>query len=488
MVATATQDPLQTLVDSLYPYLQAKQAANYGVSYKHDTPGGTLGPYSHGPDGLLTFPGVDRDVFHTVMGAKSFLGQLPSRGSVFTNPTYYILTGVEDDSGSEKDGVCDDAPIAGLIKACLTTSVFGRYERATREIDLGRLGARVDPADPMDLRLVGSPIADAGPFQGPENVNTPSNLLRSETARRFWERNVSFHRLLSKQIWTGNPSNNSANDGYKEMTGIDQLIVDTHVDIESGNRCEAADSYMVDFNYSRIDGSDTEIVSRLTDMYYQVKDRAMRTGVEPVRWVLGMRPQMFYELTALWPCAYLTYRCMMDGDGANRNNVDAAQAVQMRDNMRAGRYLLIDGERVEVVVDDAIPEETDADSSNVEAGCFSSSIYLIPMSIVGGQSVTFLEYFEFQNPDVQSAIGNMAQARIEGAFMTWPKMTNSCIQWQSRIEPRLIMRTPWLASKLSNVVYCPIQHTRSPFPDDPYFVDGGKTSRTTADYEVPWSE
>jgi len=122
-------------------------------------------------------------------------------------------------------------------------------------------------------------------------------------------------------------------------------------------------------------------------------------------------------------------------------------------------------------VDDGIPE------TETIKGCFDTDVYFIPMSIVGGQAVTYLEYFEYSNPVVTEALGNMILGRVEGAFLTWPRQMNQCVVWQSRIEPRLVLRTPWLAARLQGVRYCPIQHTRDTFPDGKYHVDGGLTSR-----------
>jgi len=172
--------------------------------------------------------------------------------------------------------------------------------------------------------------------------------------------------------------------------------------------------------------------------------------------------------------------------GNEQVNVDAQDQVRFRDEMRAGRYLLIDGERVEVVTDDGIPELNGNESGAFPRGCFSTDIYFIPMSVLGGQAVTFLEYFQYTNPAVTEALG-LVLGRIDGAFLTWPRQTNQCFVFQSKIEPRLVLRTPWLAGRLQNVVYCPVQHTRDAFPDEPYFADGGKTSRPGPSYYNLWT-
>jgi hypothetical protein len=458
--------------------------------YKHDAPGNagaTIG-YAHGPGGILSFPGVDPVAFHTIMGAQTILGQLPATPSLYTNPTYQTLTGVTDESGTEPDEVCDAGPIAGLLKSCLLTAPFGRYKRQTQEIDLDRIGQRVDRADPMDLTLVGSPLEDAGIFSGPGGVDPmPADLLTNEISKRFWERNVAIWRLLSRQLWVGTPNNNNVGGGYREFAGFETLVTTGHVDAQNNQSCPAIDSYVRSFGNVRIDVAPgaANIVAALTDMYYQVKDRATRTGVMPVRWVFAMRPQLFYELTAVWPCSYLTYRCQTQGN--ERVTIEGTAQTEFRDAMRTGRYLLIDGERIPVIVDDGISEDTDAENANVPAGCFGTDIFLIPMSVVGGRSVTFLEYFQYSNPAITDALGNMVLGRVEGAFITWPVQTRECFQWESKIEPRLVLRTPWLAARLEDVNYCPAQHVRDMFPDDPYFEDGGRTSRPGPSYYTAWA-
>lgn len=472
------------LAEALAPAMDRLRAKQFGISYseKHDisNPDPISVGFSHGNGGLFTFPGVDPTLFHTVMGASSILGQMNAMSSLNTNPTYMTVTGVLGDTGNEKDAPCEDAPVAGLAKGCIVTSVFGRYERATPQLEINRLGQRNDRADPLDLQLVGSPIDSAGPF-GFGSTNAPGDVLTNEVSRKFWELSISFHRLLSRQLWNGNPANNTGAGGYKELTGFSLLVNTGYHDAETGVACAAMDSYLSNFGSKRIDASDSQIVAAITNMYHQVYRRAELTGVLPVRWVMVMRSQMFYELTSIWPCSYYSYRCAVSpgfsGDTNMRGNIDAVEAAQLRDAMRAGRYLLIDGQRIEVILDEGINEDDGTESGSFPRGCFRSDIYLIPMSVVGGRSVTYMEYFDLNNPSIDSAFANMFIGRRQGPFLVWPRQTNECIQWQAKVEPRLIMRTPWLAARLQNVVYCPIEHERESFPDDPYFVDGGRTNR-----------
>lgn len=482
-------DSVDRLVEGLADALgQRLGRREVGVGYRHDPSGSpTTTGFLHGPGGHLRYPGVDPDVFHTIVGSRGLIGQLPARASVDSNPLFAVITGVDDATGEEKTEVCADAKTVGVMRSCMLSSVFGRYERQTAQLELNRLGLRTDRADPMDLRLVGSPIAQAGIFNtGPAGNNVPGDVLTNEMSARMFELSVAFHNLLARQLWTGNPANNNG-DAYREVTSFSLLVNTGHADVLTNTSCPSVDSDVKDFQYQSVDSAGSELVEALTYMFRFVRDLAERTGVTPVRWVFVMRPQLFYEISAVWPCAYLTYRCTFDSDAA-RLIVDGAEQVRMRDEMRAGSYLLIDGIRVEVVVDDGIPITTSTDSANVPEGSFASDIYLIPMSILGGRAVTYLEYMDFNNPSIQAALANIpvGSFTVDGPWITTAKFRNWCIQWQSKIEPRLILRTPWLAGRLQNVVSTNFQMTRSPFPDDPYHVAGGGVSeRPGPSYYTP---
>lgn len=459
------------------------------TGYRNDpAPGGpTSTGYIHGPGGLFAFPGVDQEVFSTVVGPRGILGQLPSRASVDTNPLFAVLTGIADATGAEKTEVCDDAPVAGIMSACRLWSPFGRYERQTAQIEINRLGQRVDRADPMDLRLIGTPLSTSlGAFSAGPGDLSMAGVLQNEVSARMMELATVLHRLLSLQLWSGNPNNNNG-DAYREMTGFGVLVNTGNRDAVTGTLCPSVDSDVKEFNYQCVQNSGSELVEALTYMARFLRELALRTGVTPVRWVFVMRPELFWEITAVWPCAYLTYRCTFDSEAA-RVLVDGAEQVRMRDEMRAGSYLLIDGIRYEVVTDDGIPFETQTTNAAVPAGNVVSDIFLIPMSILGGRAVTYLEYMDYGNPSIDELIGMLPQGAFvrEGPWLTTWKYRNWCVQGQTKTEPRLILRTPWLAGRLNHVCSTSFQFPRQPFPNEPYYVNGGVTATQGPSYYSLW--
>jgi hypothetical protein len=291
-------------------------------------------------------------------------------------------------------------------------------------------------------------------------------------------------------LYTGNPANNNAGGGYMEFPGLDILIGTTKVDALTNVDCPSLDSDIKDFNYARVDlPAEGDIINVLTYMMRYLRHNADRMNFGAVTWKIAMRRELFWELTAIWPCNYLTYRCW-NRDSNDANKVDPVGsysvegAIKMRDDMRTNQYLLIDGTRYDVVIDDGITEDSQTTNANLDNTEFASDIYVIPMTIMGNRPVTYFEYFDFAraaNPAIQQ--GNLANYFwTDGGRFLWHAKPprNRCIQHIAWIEPRLILRTPQLAGRVTNVAYQPLQHTRDPFNDSAYFVDGGNTSGRTA--------
>ncbi len=488
MVMGKTKD---FVFDILVEEIQRKMDAKAGV--KHTTPSGTpTTNYMHGPGGIFGVSGLEQDIIGTRIQPRGLIGELPAVGSIRMNPLYPYLTGYQANSGTVADGVCDDPETAGPGKSCIQTAQFGRYSFMTKEIESNRVGQQTDRGEFLDLRLLNDPILqDEGGLLA-QNISGNPNLSR-EVLHAFVEVGIAFQNELMPQLYIGNPANNSAGGGSKEFPGLDILIGTNKVDVLTGTNCPSLDSDIKDFNYGLVDEvADSDIVQFVTYMYRFLRHNADRMNFNPTTWVIAMRDELFYELTAIWPCSYLTYRCAFrDASGNQRVNVDAGDQIQMRDDMRQGSYLLIDGFRIPVVLDDGIVEETDADHASIEAGQFASDIYFIPMTVRGGLAVTMMQYLDYQ----RGAMEAISDGRATGDFWTdggrflWHKKPplNWCLQWVSKIEPRVVLLTPQLAGRIQNVRYAPLQHTRSPFPSDPYFVDGGETSRTGPSLFSDWN-
>lgn len=434
--------------------------------------------YGHGTGGLFSMPGLSRPVFSAMLLPNTGLqSRLVARPSMDMNPIYGIFTGVTATTGSEPADVCADPPTAGLSKLCMHTFVFARQARQTRAFDIDRAGLVTNRGEFLDLQLMNNPF-DVSPDnpsvpQFPGGVNA-ADVLRSEAGKAIFELGVAWSRDFAKEVYTGNPTNNSGARTY--YYGLDTLINTGYRDAESGVACPAADSIVRSFGNAVIGTSGQTAVTTITYMYRNLKYIAEKTGLAPAKWLLTMRFGLFYELTQVWPIAYYTVRNSVTDSGQFMMN-DGKALIDLRDKMRNERFLLIDGEQVEVVLDEAITE------TESPAGQFTSTVYFVPLTVMGGTPVTYFEYVNYNSPMGAMDMGNVFapgsyQASDGGRFL-WHKKppANFCVQMVAKTQPRLLLLTPMIAARLTNVRYIPYMHERGSFTDDGYFVNGGRTDR-----------
>lgn len=450
------------------------------------------GIYGHGPGGLFSHPALSKPVVSAMIlprtGLQSILPAYPSR---YSNPLYGIFTGVTATTGAEPTGTCDDPPVAGLSKLCMHQFVFGRQSRMTRVFDIDRAGLLTDRGEHTDFDMVGNPFRQNGTGEGAgapsmDTAGGMSGVLNSEARKALFELAVAWSRDFAVETYTGNPVNNTSGGGRKYFYGLDKLINTGYKDAESNVLCPAADSIVTSFGNVEVGANGNLLVNTVTDMYRRLRFIASRAGLDPATWVITMTWGLFYAITDIWPCAYMTYRCANAGTftAAQNQIVDSADLIRMRDEMRGdlydrtGQYLLIDGQRVPVAIDDAVVEQVLPGTS------FSTTMYFVPLTVLGGQRVTYYEYLDYEMPG--GAMEMARQLAPEGMYTTtdngrflWHKKppTNFCVQMLAKTEPRLLLLTPHIAGRLTNMKYTPLNQVRSPYPDNSFFADGGVTSR-----------
>lgn len=456
-----------------------------GVSFK-DVSSTPTTTYGHGPGGLFSAPGLSQPLLSAmvlpIMGIQSMLPSFPSRDA---NPLYGIITGVTAYSGSEPVGVCDDPPTSGLTKLCQHSFVFGRQSRMTRVFDIDRVGLLTNRGEYTDLRLLNNPFGNPGSQANTPTIDgfNPTAVGQNELAKVLFEFATTWSRDFAREMYTGNPTNNSAQGGRKYFYGMDILINTGYRDAETGTACPAADSIVRSFGSLDISTNGGTLVRTVTNIYRNLRYLASRSGLDPVSWVIAMPWALFYEVTEVWPCAYLSYRCQNNPTGTT-NFIDATEQVRMRDEMRGnimdrtGQYLLIDGQRVPVVIDEAITETVLAGES------FTAPMYFIPLTVLGSRPVTYLEYLPYDgytgSPiEFANAVAPGYYRVSDGGRFLWHMKppTNFCVQMLAKTEPRLLMLTPYLAARLTNIKYTPLAHQRDWDTDSSYYVNGGGTSR-----------
>ena len=447
------------------------------------TPGGN---YGHGPGGLFANPALERPLYSAVV-ATPFSGlqyALPVRGTTVTDALDGIITGVTDTSGSEPNGPCDDPPTTGLMKLCQHSFPLGRFSRQTPVFDVSYGNRLESRGEHRDFVYLGDPFKAGNPFVPGFPLATGDQALNDNDAKVIFAWMIGWARDFAQLIYTGNPANNTAGRGYKEFWGLNRLINTGYQDAETGQNCPAADSIVRSFFNINVRSNSASIVTTLLQTYFVLQSNAARMGLAPATWAITMNESLFYELTAIWPCAYLTDGCTLTGAASGaRVNVDAGDQIRMRDEMRAdlrsrtGQHLKMFGQDVPVIIDESITE------TGLGGGQFSSTIYFVPLTVLGGQPVTYMEYMDYNainTPEIAKKWAGDGDYTVSdnGRFLLHKKPpTNFCVQVLGLTEPRLKLLTPFLAARVQSVAYNRLPDLRSGFPDDPYFVNGGVTNR-----------
>lgn len=443
------------------------------------TPGGSLG---HGPGGLFSNPALERGLYSAVMTPWAGLQYiLPVRGTEVTDPLDGIITGVTDTTGDEMSGVCDDPPTTGLVKLCMHSYALGLFARQTPVYNI-REGTRLaSRGEHRDFQVYGDPFNNGNNPWAPTVPGVTANeMANTNSGKVIWAWMVAWARDFARILYTGNPANNTAGGGYKEFYGLNELINTGYRDAVTGVACSAADSIVNNFNGQNIGTAGSNFVTMMLQTMFALMDLAARTNLAPVRWAIVMSQSAFYQATAIWPCSYLTDGCTLTT--GSTQFVDAGDQIRMRDEMRGnmqnrtGQHLKMFGMDVPVILDDAIVED------GIGGGVQQSSVYFVPITVLGGQPVTFLEYIDYQAIGVPKDAQRFAPDGVytvtdNGRFLLVKKPpTNLCVQLAAYTEPRLKLLTPFLAARIDGVRYSRLPGIRSSDPASPYFADGGSTN------------
>jgi hypothetical protein len=445
----------------------AIQLLNWLASFKDA--GTTAGAQLHGPGGLLATPGMNRQIVNAMIMPRGLAGRLPVIKSIDTNEIYPVLTGLLASTGSEPTEACAAWPTVGQFKLCRQTFPFGQQGRQSQVLNVKYAGQIVNRGEFRDNVLLGAPNMTPGAnvVPGPINWNT---VLQTEYEKKIGELFGGYYRDYARNTYTGNAGTTAGSQGYIQYNGLDRQIQTNKRDAITGVACPAVDSLVLDFNGTSINSSGGTVYALIANAVDNLERLAEQLSLE-VKWVLSMRYGAWITLTNVWPCIYATTGC---GVNTVIRTQSMDEATAMRDDMRQNKYLLIEGKRYEVVVDDAIAETVAAGGV---VGTYQSDIYFLPLTANGTPSL-FWEYFDMNEQAVAAANamapGGFFSVLDNGRFLfVRQSPTHTCVQVEVIERPRIILLTPFLAARFQNLRYTYSIHERDAFPTDTYFVNGG---------------
>lgn len=453
---------------SLTPSQVAALIASMQVTEKNA--GTTPGTRLHGPGGMLGNYGLNPQTINAMVMPTGLAGKLKAIASTNTNEIIPILTGLTASTGSQNTTACADGKTVGSLKVCHQTYPFGRLSLESQVLQVDRVGETINRGEFTDNVLFGAPQVE-------NNISPAINwtsALRSEVDKKLTELFAGYAREYAPLIYSGNFINTAGNTGYQEYYGLDTIINTGKRDaLNNGVLCPAADSTVVDFAGLNVSTNGSTAYAYIAAVVNKLRRLAKQTGLEEVEWVFTGTFGLFYELTAIWPCVYATARCNPD---TIVRSASLEEQTAMRDEMRNGEYLLVEGKPIPFIIDDSITETIPG-----AVGTYQSDLYLVPLR-AKGKEITYLQYFSML-PEAIAAANAMAPAGSfvpynGGRFLLHRKPpSNECVQVRVTERPRLIMDAPFLAARFTDLRYTITanQHQRDPFPGSPYFVNGGST-------------
>lgn len=437
---------------------------------------GQTGQLVHGPASLFGTPGLSPQVLSAIYQPRGLGAILPRVPTVETNPLYSILTGQSAASGSEPSTACGDPVRAGMKQIGTLTATFGLVQRGTNTIDPTQIIKRTNRGEFTDLQLLGSLLENGTGF-APNGLNDGNRLLNNAIFAEMNAVGIEYERKLGPMLWQGSVANN-VGAGYKEFPGLDVQIATGQKDSITNVTMPAADSYVASFGLQNVTSTGTrDIVNDLMMMEFFLFDLADRTSVN-VEWVIAMRPQLWQELTSVWPIAYNTNRGASMLSGNTRMVIDGGDMMAARDNMRRSLTLELNARTYRVVLDNGINEKTNITTAGIPRGSYASSIYMIPVR-VNGAPVTRIEYSDYRMigqylGQTGELAGKVMFWSPDGMFLwTYRDLPGRCFDLVAITEPRVVLQTPHLAGRIDNVGYSPITHLRDADPASPYYAAGG---------------
>lgn len=430
--------------------------------------------------GLFTRPGGDPRITNAIRYpdaaalSEAYAGVTEIKDAEFT-----ALTGVGPTSGEnpETGEWCASPMRAGFVKACTQRAVFGQISAATNSVKLAEIGGRLNRAD-LDVTLVNGLESYPIVPQLISSLASDSSAINRALGLEMFSLAQGLILSIARAFYHGNKVNTGTSAlpfFMKEFDGLDQVIKTGHVDLDSGEACDALDSVVVDFGSADVSSGTTDIVDVISMTVHQLDTVAQQTGVGQV-WdgEIHMEPDLFFALTRIWPCSYLTDGCSFVEAGDSRLDVSANDQVAMRDAMRTGRYLWVYGRQIPVRLTRAIARVSSGNG-------FRSPIYFYLRDALG-QPVNYLEGFDMNRADVQAwqAItpAGYFQTFNDGLWLGSFNALNGCAEYVVQGQMRLVAQMPQLLGRIENVGYTLSRYTNSPYPGEPYYVNGGRyTSR-----------
>lgn len=455
------------------------------IGEKHDTSSSTPNAQSYnGPFpgstsqyGVFSAAGVRPGMFNATARVQGISSIIPLVRSEYLNEIIEIMTGVTSGSGSNSTSACAVGPKAGDLKVMQQSYSFGIIHMSTRIDDITQVGMKKNRADiPREIynqAMQTNPWLPQIPgIDGPGVF--PTRLRGS-----MYTLGIELERNLAPVQFVGSAGteNNTYLGIARQWAGLDNLIKTGYTDSVSGYAAPAADSTVETFAaaLSTTDSVGRTIVEALTDLWFALQNKASHLKLDNVEWALVMRPDLFKALTEVWANAMTLYRNLSTQAGQPINR-DSTAIYNARVDMFNNKYLIIEGQRVPVVVDDSIARQT------LGNNYYQSDVYMVALSWAG-QPLLRADYFPMDNAEATefanfAGLSNSETTTVNnGLYRVFKRVTGGCYEFDFFSRVRLVLDAPFLSGRIDDLRYNSYFKATEPIPGYSYFRNGGISYR-----------
>lgn len=423
--------------------------------------------FPHGPNALLN----DGTVRPTMASALptipvNWSSTLPFNKDNKADGATEIFTGQTANTGDRPDSTCETPAKPGNFKVCKQLLPFGMYHKGTESVNVAKTGTRKNWAD-MNRQFINPPNLSGNPFM-PEVVRLNPQAINTPLGKKMLEFGNAAILDWAIIAWQGVAGATNLAEWIDQPNGFASLVKTGYQDAPTSVLCPAADSYVVSFN--ALIGAD--FVAELSNAARVAKETASLVSMPTTMWDLVVNPRLRYSIIDNWACNYHTARC--DPDETNGRRINTETVTRLRDEMLRGNYLLIDGEQWPLRIDWGIPVAQDETTGNWTGDVFGMPTYW------DGTPLTYWEINPYDNSETAEFVNNpRSSSRVinDGLYLETYVNLRTCEEFQYNARPRPRVDYPFLAFRVDDVIVPNSTPFRSPFHDDPYYVNGGQYIR-----------
>jgi len=421
--------------------------------------------------GTFSYPGVRPEMWSALPRTRSFLKLASLEASSVDNERIEVLTGQTAEAGTNATGFCGNPPSASNLKVAQQLYTWGDFYLKTELNALAQTGSLKDRADQTRR------ILNAGQVDNPFIPDIALRLTDTQSAlqHEFYKLGVSMERQTELVAVRGSAgTKNSTYPGwFTQFGGLDGQIATGKTDVISGTAAPALDSSVLTFN-ANITGDGANgynLVENVTAMLRGLQTKAETLGIG-AQFAIVMRPDAWFAVVDNWACTYATYMC--DGASNAPVNRDGMVIQNLRNEMTNGRYLLVSGQQIPVILTSGILQENTANNT------YKSDIYVVAYA-ADGVPLLRLQYFDMGNAylsEFANAFGLSDVAVLNnGLFLVGKRTTALCVEYHVQARMRLILDAPFLSGRLDDVIYKLTDPLTEAIPGVSGYVNGGISRR-----------